>query len=103
MDTALPQKCPLILDRNLPKANCTGNRVCTSCDTVVLASTIKCSYSSPKLTRDVAAVGQDVVAAGVVTRHGVEERQTVGAVVTEVVSRGLLTALTILRNKQKTL
>ena len=36
MDTALPQKCPFILDRNLAKANCTGNQVCTSCDTVVL-------------------------------------------------------------------
>ena len=36
MDTALPQKFPFILDRNLAKANCTGNRVCTSCDIVVL-------------------------------------------------------------------
>ena len=36
MDTALPQKFPFILDRNLAKANCTENRVCTSCDTVVL-------------------------------------------------------------------
>ena len=36
MDTALPQEFPFILDRNLAKANCTGNRVCTSCDTVVL-------------------------------------------------------------------
>ena len=35
MDTALPQKFPFILDRNLAKANCTGNQVCTSCDTVV--------------------------------------------------------------------
>ena len=34
MDTALPQKFPYILDRNLAKANCTENRVCTSCDTV---------------------------------------------------------------------
>ena len=25
MDTALPQKFPFILDRNLAKANCTGN------------------------------------------------------------------------------
>ena len=32
MDTALPQKFPFILDRNLAKANCTGNRVCMSCD-----------------------------------------------------------------------
>ena len=37
MDTPLPQKFPFILDRNLAKANCTENRVCTSCDTVVLA------------------------------------------------------------------
>ena len=36
MDTALPQKFPFILDRNLAKANCTGNPVCMSCDTVVL-------------------------------------------------------------------
>ena len=41
MDTALPQKFPFILDRNLAKANCTGIRVCTSCDTVVLAIGIK--------------------------------------------------------------
>ena len=40
MDTALPQKFPFILDRNLAKANCTGNRVCTSCDTVVLGLTL---------------------------------------------------------------
>ena len=38
MDTALPQKFPFILDRNLAKANCIGNRVCTSCDIVVLGS-----------------------------------------------------------------
>ena len=31
MDTALPQKLTFILDKNLAKANCTGNRVCTSC------------------------------------------------------------------------
>ena len=36
MDTALPQKFPFILDRDLVKANCTENNVCTSCDTVVL-------------------------------------------------------------------
>ena len=36
MDTTLTQKFPFILDRNLAKANCTGNRVCTACDTVVL-------------------------------------------------------------------
>ena len=45
MDTALPQKFPFILDRNLAKANCTGNRVCTSCDTVVLALSL-ISYMS---------------------------------------------------------
>ena len=36
MDTAFPQKFPFILDRNLAKAKCTGNQICTSCDTVVL-------------------------------------------------------------------
>ena len=41
MDTALPQKFPFILDRNLAKANCTENRVCTSCYTVVLGQEIK--------------------------------------------------------------
>ena len=40
MDTKLPQKFPFILDRNLAKANCTGNHVCTSCDTVVLGLTL---------------------------------------------------------------
>ena len=43
MDTALPQKFPFILDRNLAKANCTGNRVCTSCDIVALGFII-CNY-----------------------------------------------------------
>ena len=41
MDTALPQKFPFILDGNLAKANCTGNRVCTSCDIVVLESGVR--------------------------------------------------------------
>ena len=41
MDTALPQKFPFILDRNLAKANCTGNRVCTSCDIVLLGRSHK--------------------------------------------------------------
>ena len=41
MDTALTQKFLFILDRNWAKANCTGNRVCTSCDTVVLALSIR--------------------------------------------------------------
>ena len=36
MDTALTQKFPFILDRNLAKANCTENQICTSCDKVVL-------------------------------------------------------------------
>ena len=36
MDTELLQKFPFILDRNLAKANCTGNRVCTPCDIGVL-------------------------------------------------------------------
>ena len=36
MDTALLQKFPFILDRNLAKTNCTENHVCTSCDIVVL-------------------------------------------------------------------
>ena len=36
MDTALTQKFPFILDRNLAKTKCTGNHVCTSCDKVVL-------------------------------------------------------------------
>ena len=44
MDTALPQKFSFILDRNLAKANCTENRVCTSYDTVVLDST-SCTFS----------------------------------------------------------
>ena len=35
MDTALPQKFPFVLEKNLEKAKCTGNRVCRSCDIVV--------------------------------------------------------------------
>ena len=46
MDTALPQNFPFILDRNLAKANCTENRVCTSCDTVVLDTV---SFNAPWL------------------------------------------------------
>ena len=42
MDTALAQKFPFILDRNLAKAICTGNYVCTSCDRVVLVHNPKC-------------------------------------------------------------
>ena len=41
MDTALPQKFNFILDRNLAKANCTENHVCTSCDIVVLSEELK--------------------------------------------------------------
>ena len=41
MDTALPQKFSFILDRNLAKANCTENRVCTSCDILVLAEELR--------------------------------------------------------------
>ena len=41
MDTALTKKNPFILDRNLAKANCTENRVCTSCDIVVLGINLK--------------------------------------------------------------
>ena len=41
MDTALTQKFPFILDRNLAKANCTENHVCTSCDIVVLVMNTK--------------------------------------------------------------
>ena len=44
MDTALPKKFPFILDRNLAKANCTENQICTSCDIVVLASNKSCSF-----------------------------------------------------------
>ena len=35
MGTALPRKFSFILDKNLAGANCTENRVCTSCNTVV--------------------------------------------------------------------
>ena len=41
MDTVLTQKFPFILDRNLAKANCTENYVCTSCDIVVLGLDMK--------------------------------------------------------------
>ena len=40
MDTAVPQKFPFILDRNLAKFNCSGNRVCTSCDIVVVGNNL---------------------------------------------------------------
>ena len=44
MDTTLPLKFPFILDRNLAKANCSGNNVCTSCDIVVLDSDLLLIY-----------------------------------------------------------
>ena len=53
MDTALHQKLPFILDRNLAKANCTENYVCTSCDTVVLDSKFICiTDTNGGVTRD---------------------------------------------------
>ena len=51
MDTALPQKFPFILDRNLAKANCTENLVCTSCDTVVLGLNAKIFHLSSNDTK----------------------------------------------------
>ena len=51
MDTAHPQKFPFILDRNSAKANCTGNHVCTSCDTVVLGHhKTLCSFKASQVT-----------------------------------------------------
>ena len=52
MDTALTQKFPFILDRNLEKANCTGNRVCTTCDTVVLGKYISCHVITKHLGKN---------------------------------------------------
>ena len=53
MDTAFTQKFPFILDRNLTKANCTGNHVCTSCDTVVLVTALYNILSAlPSETRE---------------------------------------------------
>ena len=34
-----------IIDRNLAKANCIGNRVCTSCDIVILESNKTSNHS----------------------------------------------------------
>ena len=45
MDTALTQKLPFILDRNLAKANCPEGRVCTSCDKVVFGIRLISNYS----------------------------------------------------------
>ena len=61
MDTALPQKFPFILDRNLAKPNCTENRVCTSCDTVVLGhsnSKIRCELEQQGLLGLVRSVSE---------------------------------------------
>ena len=44
MDTALTLKFPFILDRNLANADCTEDRVCTSCDTVVIDMCINIIY-----------------------------------------------------------
>ena len=46
MDSELPQKFPFILDRNLAKADCTEDRVCTSFDKVVLgnSSSLLCGH-----------------------------------------------------------
>ena len=68
MDTALHQKFPFILDRNLAKANCTENRVCTSCDTVVFALLLY-----PSLADDDVRVGQLEGGEGLEARHGVAE------------------------------
>ena len=46
MILALYYKFLFILDRNLAKANCTENRVCMSCNTVVLDPNIKRLASS---------------------------------------------------------
>ena len=50
MDTALTQKFPFILERNLAKENCTGNRICTSCDIVVLVLCIVHTISTELMT-----------------------------------------------------
>ena len=41
MDTALTQKFPFILDRNLAEAKSTETHICTTCDIVVLAIRIR--------------------------------------------------------------
>ena len=57
MILALYWKYPFILDRNLAKANCTENRYCTSCDTVVFAWPVTfptqwvSEYTFPSYTR----------------------------------------------------
>ena len=45
MILALFKKFPFILYRNLAKANCTEDHVCTSCDTVVLGRVLKCVWA----------------------------------------------------------
>ena len=43
-DTGTVLKIPFILDRNLAKANCTEDRVCMSCNKVVLGKGLKIRY-----------------------------------------------------------
>ena len=55
MDTALPQKFPFILDRNLVKVNCTENRIRTSCDILILGPSgvfyiISCGFMRNMIT-----------------------------------------------------
>ena len=57
MDTALPKKFPFILDRNLAKGNCTENRVCTSCDIVVLGGN-RILYTSKFLVLEISFLAQ---------------------------------------------
>ena len=53
MDTALPQKFSFILDRNLAKANCTEDHVCTSCDKEVLGIRIKVTEQSEQIVNPI--------------------------------------------------
>ena len=57
MDTALPHKFPFILYRNLAKANCTGNHVCTSCDAV--AKTHQFSLEETTVSNFLTEMSQD--------------------------------------------
>ena len=71
MDTARTQKFPFILDRNLVKANCTGNLVCTSCDTVVLG----CANTKLPLAYQKVGEGQGVLD---VLQHQVDQVRVPG-------------------------
>ena len=51
MILALYLKFPFILDRNLAKANCTENQVCTSCDIIVLDIHIKIFEYKPDIVK----------------------------------------------------